>query len=136
MGYTKEKVAYLRGVADGMDLGNDDKYAKLFHLIVETLDEMADTIDENEEAIIDMDECIDDMCDEISDIDECLDALIDDEDEDDDDEDEDDDDFIEIECPHCGETVYFDKSMLEGDEPLICPNCNEPVVPGMNDEDE
>lgn len=132
MGYTKEKVAYLRGVADGMDLG-DDKYAKLFHLIIETLDEMADTVDENEEAIIEMDECIDDMCDELSDIDECIDALLDDEDLDEDE----DDDFIEIECPHCGETVYFDQSMLEGDDPLICPNCNKPVVPDFSeDEDE
>ena len=132
MGYTKEKVAYLRGVADGMDLG-DDKYAKFFHLIIETLDEMADTVDENEEAIIEMDECIDDMCDELSDIDECIDALLDDEDLDEDE----DDDFIEIECPHCGETVYFDQSMLEGDDPLICPNCNKPVVPDFSeDEDE
>ncbi len=130
MGYAKEKVAYLRGVADGMELG-EDKYAKLFRLIIETLDDMADTLDENEEAIIDMDECIDDMCDELSDIDECLDALLDDDDYDD----EDDDDFIELECPHCGETVYFDQSMLEGDEPLICPCCNEPVVPAL-DEDE
>ena len=60
MGYNKEKVAYLRGVVDGMDLA-DDKYGKLFKLIVETLDEMADTVDENEEASIDMDECIDDI---------------------------------------------------------------------------
>ncbi len=74
MGYNKEKVAYLRGVVDGMDLGND-KYGKLFKLIVDTLDEIADTVDENEEAIIDMDECIDDICDELSDIDECLDGL-------------------------------------------------------------
>jgi formylmethanofuran dehydrogenase subunit E len=131
MGYTKEKVAYLRGVADGMELG-DDKYAKLFHLIIETLDEMADTVDENEEAIIEMDECIDDMCDELSDIDECLDALLDDDDLDEDE----DDDFIEIECPHCGETVYFDQSMLEGDDPLICPNCNQPVVPDLSDDED
>ncbi len=130
MGYAKEKVAYLRGVADGMELG-DDKYAKLLRLIIETLDEMADTLDETEEAIIDMDECIDDMCDELSDIDECLDALLDG-----DDEDDEDDDFIELECPHCGETVYFDQSMLEGDEPLICPSCNEPVIPELSKEDD
>ena len=127
MGYTKEKVAYLRGVADGMDLG-DDKYARLFRLIIDTLDEMADTVDENEEAIIDMDECIDDMCDELSDIDDCLDALLDN-------DDDDDDDFIEIECPHCGDTVFFDQSMLEGDEPLVCPSCNEPVIPAFDVED-
>ena len=50
---------------------------------------------------------------------------------DDEDEDEDyfdEDDFVEVECPHCGETVYFDQEMLEGDD-LICPNCNETILP-------
>lgn len=151
MGYNKEKVAYLRGVVDGMELG-DDKYGKLFKLIVETLDEMADTVDENEEAIIDLDECIDDICDELSDIDECLDALCDccecdecDDDCDCDDCDCDcddcdcdcgcdfDDDFVEVECPHCGETIYFDEDMLSEDGALICPNCNKNVIPSAED---
>lgn len=151
MGYNKEKVAYLRGVVDGMDLA-DDKYGKLFKLIVETLDEMADTVDENEEAIIDMDECIDDICDELSDIDECLDALCDccDCDECDDDEDKCDydcenctdkcdfcdDDFVEVECPHCGETIYFDEDMLESGEELLCPNCNALLVPTLEEDDD
>ena len=130
MGYNKEKVAYLRGVVDGMDLA-DDKYGKLFKLIVETLDEMADTVDENEEAIIDMDECIDDICDELSDIDECLDALCDCCDCDK--CDFCDDDFVEVECPHCGETIYFDEDMLTEDGALICPNCNKPVIPAAED---
>ena len=122
MGYNKEKVAYLRGVVDGMDLA-DDKYGKLFKLIVETLDEMADTVDENEEAIIDMDECIDDICDELSDIDECLDALCDccDCDECDDDEDE-----CDYDCENCTD-------MLTEDGALICPNCNKPVIPAAED---
>jgi len=68
------------------------------------------------------------MCDELSDIDDCLDALLDN-------DDDDDDDFIEIECPHCGDTVFFDQSMLEGDEPLVCPSCNEPVIPAFDVED-
>ena len=124
MGYNKEKVAYLRGVVDGMDLA-DDKYGKLFKLIVETLDEMADTVDENEEAIIDMDECIDDICDELSDIDECLDALCDccDCDECDDDEDE-----CDYDCENCTDKCDFCE-----DGALICPNCNKPVIPAAED---
>ncbi len=129
MGYTKEKVAYLRGVADGMELG-DDKYGKLLRLMIETMDDMAGTIDENEEAIIDLDECVDDICDELSDLDDCLDAMLDC------DCDDDDDDFVEMECPNCGETVYFDQNMLEGDDELICPNCNKPVVPALEGDDD
>ena len=126
MGYMKEKGAYLRGDAQG----------KLLLAMIETMDEMAGTIDENEEAIIDLDECIDDICDELSDIDECLDALIDDDDECDCCCDDFDDDFVEVECPHCGETVYFDQDMLESDEELICPNCNKPVIPTVQDDEE
>ena len=33
------------------------------------------------------------------------------------------------------ETVYFDQGMLESDEPLICPNCNEPVIPKADDDE-
>ena len=47
-----------------------------------------------------------------------------------------DDDFVEVECPHCGETVYFDQDMLESDEELICPNCNKPVIPTVQDDEE
>ena len=96
MGYMKEKVAYLRGLADGMEIGGDAQ-GKLLLAMIETMDEMAGTIDENEEAIIDLDECIDDICDELSDIDECLDALIDDDDECDCCCDDFDDDFFEDE---------------------------------------
>lgn len=135
MGYMKEKVAYLRGLADGMEIGGDAQ-GKLLLAMIEAMDEMAGTIDENEEAIIDLDECIDDICDELSDIDECLDALIDDDDECDCCCDDFDDDFVEVECPHCGETVYFDQDMLESDEELICPNCNKPVIPTVRDDEE
>ena len=128
MGYMKEKVAYLRGLADGMEIGGDAQ-GKLLLAMIETMDE-------NEEAIIDLDECIDDICDELSDIDECLDALIDDDDECDCCCDDFDDDFVEVECPHCGETVYFDQDMLESDEELICPNCNKPVIPTVQDDKE
>ena len=31
---------------------------------------------------------------------------------------------MEIECPHCHETVYFDEDML-GKEELVCPECHQ-----------
>ncbi|HHY81456.1 MAG TPA: hypothetical protein GX505_02115, partial [Clostridiales bacterium] len=45
---------------------------------------------------------------------------------------EDDDDeegtrYIEVECPHCHETVYFDEEIFEDDDDLVCPNCNETI---------
>lgn len=128
MSYIKEKVAYLHGLADGLDIGADPQ-GKLITAIIAALDEIADAVDENEAAIMELDECLDDVCEELDTIDE---YLFDDED---DDEDED-DDFMEVECPECGETVYFDTSMLESDDDLICPNCNASIVPGFEEEDD
>ena len=33
----------------------------------------------------------------------------------------------QIECPNCGETVYFDVDMVDSEEGLICPNCNAEI---------
>lgn len=121
MGYMKEKVAYLRGLAEGMEIGGDNQ-GKLMNLMIETMDEMATALDDNELAMQEFDECIDDIYEELDSMEE---YLFDDED---DDEYLDEDDFVEVECPHCGETVYFDQEMLAGDD-LICPSCNEAILP-------
>lgn len=95
MGYMKEKVAYLKGLAEGMNIGGEGQ-GKLLNAMISTMDEMADAIDENEAAMAEIDECLDDIYDELDNID---DYLSDDEDEDGDDED---DDFVELQCPECG----------------------------------
>lgn len=121
MGYMKEKVAYLRGVAKGMEIEGDSQ-GKLINLMIETMDEMAAALDDNELAMQEFDECIDDIYEELDSLEE---YLFDDED----DEDYfDEDDFVEVECPHCDETVFFSQEMLAGDD-LICPNCNKSILP-------
>ncbi len=122
MSYIKEKVAYLRGLAEGLGVGTDAT-GKLLNEIIATLDSMADAVDENEAAIMELDECVDDIYEEIDNIDELL-------------YDEDDDDFVEFECPNCGEIAFFDQDMLENDEDLICPNCNAPIVTADEPDEE
>ena len=85
MGYMKEKVAYLKGLAEGMNIGGEGQ-GKLLNAMISTMDEMADAIDENEAAMAEIDECLDDIYDELDNID---DYLSDDEDEDEDEEDDD-----------------------------------------------
>lgn len=129
MGYTREKVAYLRGLADGMELKPEGR-DKLMLAMISALEEMATCIDDNSESISEMDESIDDLYDEIDDIDETLDAMlgIDEDDDDDDDDLFDDDNFEEFICPHCGETVVFDQDMIDSNDELICPKCNHTVI--------
>ena len=54
-------------------------------------------------------------------------AVFDEDDDEDEDEDEDDDGFFEVVCPACGGVIYFDEDMLDNEDGLICPHCNEPV---------
>ncbi len=120
-----EKVAYLDGLMDGMELP-DDKYKKLFSAIVDTLKEVAEELADHEDILADLDDNVDDILDELEEHEEAIFGDEDDEDDDDDD-DEDDDGFFEIVCPSCGETIYFDEDMLDRPDGLICPNCNEPI---------
>ena len=45
-------------------------------------------------------------------------------------------DFVELQCPECGETIYFDEDMLESGEELLCPNCNALLVPTLEEDDD
>ena len=128
----KEKSAYIKGLCDGLKLGNDTDEAKVISAIVDLLGDIAEKLDE-----IDID--LETNNDYIEEIDEDLGALEDyvlgDDDEcdcDDDDCDCDcdccggDNDFRMLMCPHCNEEIYFDDT-IEPDE-LICPACGKPVA--------
>ena len=128
MGYITEKVAYLKGLADGMILDDSTNEGKLFANILDVLDEIASSLEDLNEEVIESEARIDELEDFSADL---LDELDDCDCDCDDcdceyDEDEEDLDFYEVECPNCKEKVYFDEDMLEDDE-LYCPNCAEKI---------
>lgn len=102
----KEKIAYLQGLIDGMQI-QDTQQTRLLTAIIDAMQSMAEAIEDNQANIDEIDECIDDIYAELEEWDD----------------DFDDAGFNETICPSCGETVYFDEAMLDNDE-LICPNCN------------
>lgn len=141
MSRISEKVAYLDGLLEGMNV-KDDKYAKLFTAIVDTLDLIAEEVSDHEDILDDLEDSVDEIFENLDEYDE----ILFDEDEDEAEEDFDDDfedDFYEVICPNCGETIYFDEDMLDQPDGLICPNCNEPIelripetLPDEESEDE
>lgn len=157
MSYINERVSYLKGLADGLELGNDAA-AKLLKAMIEVMDDMAEAIRDNEDNIIQLDECIDEIAEQFDEVDEYLDDVeerldvIEEEledcdcdcDCDCDDCDDcdcdcdcdcfDEDDFVEITCPNCNEAVYFDNCMLESGEDLICPSCGKDIISCCEDE--
>ena len=115
-----EKAAYLKGLAEGMNIAEATPNDKLITKLLDLVAEMAGTI-----------ELLEDRCDELTDYADELDADLGDveeylfsEDECDCcDCDDEDDEAYEVTCPACGEVICFDSSC--DPEELICPACGE-----------
>lgn len=111
-----EKVAYLKGLAKGLDLAQDKAETKMFNAIMEVLEDMALTVSDLEDEVAELGEQIDAVDEDLADVEEFVF---------DDDECggcDDDDEMYEVECPACHETIYLDESILEDGE-IECPNC-------------
>ncbi|MEG2382621.1 MAG: hypothetical protein RSB39_03465 [Oscillospiraceae bacterium] len=63
---TSEKVAYLKGLAEGLGLGNETREDKLFAAIIDVLDVIAHDIEDIEENALDLGEEIDAISDDLS----------------------------------------------------------------------
>lgn len=141
MGNLTDRVAYLKGMAEGMKLAEDTNEHKLMLKMLDALEAMAHEMDDvtrQQEEINDFLENIDEDLGELEDYvygddeDCCCGHDHDDEDDDDDDEDA----VIEYECSHCGYKAQLDMSDFDYDEEFLCPRCNQPFFEDEDDEDE
>ncbi len=125
-----ESAAYLKGLAEGLDIDASTKEGKMIYKMLDVIVEMADRItaleDENDELY----SYIEEMGEDIVAIED--DLYGDDEPEYDDlddllaeDDELDDEEYYELECPSCGETICF-AADVELDN-LACPACGELV---------
>lgn len=146
---TSEKVAYLKGFADGLGLDKENKQDKLIAAIIDVLDTVAQDLDELEETTMELGTEIDAVSDDLADVEAAV--FEDDEDYDDYDDDfyEDSDyaggemegccgghyhengrcchhdtNFYEITCPACNKTITIDEEVLSAGR-IQCPNCGE-----------
>ena len=121
-----EKVAYLKGLAEGMELDTGKKEGKLLAAIIDVLEDIALELVDMQEAQEELGDGLDAVSDDLEHVEDLLFGEDDEEDEaeyelDDLGEDE---DCYATTCPTCEETIYFDESVLEDGE-VICPNCGE-----------
>jgi len=118
-----EKVAYLKGLAEGLNIDTDkSKEGKLINVMIGILEEIALSIEDLEENSLALGEEIDVLSDDLADVE---DIVFDDEDEDEDEdyEEEFDDDWFEVECPNCDEVLVVDEDAL-AEGYIKCPNCD------------
>lgn len=126
MDSVKEKVAYLQGLAKGLDVSEETREGKLMLNILDVLDSLADEFEQVYEAQQELEEYVESIDEDLT----CLEDEIY----------EDDDvieDMVEVECPECHEIVTFGHDVLEDDDAVevTCPSCGS-VVYYSDEEDE
>ena len=139
-----EEVAYLKGLAEGLDIDDKSKEGKMISKIVEILGSFADTVEELEYSVVDLEDQVEELQYEVEELQqdvEDLEEWLYDEDEDydeyDDEEEEDDEElsFIEMECPNCSEIVEIDEELLFDDSvDVVCPSCHAVILSSEDDE--
>ena len=125
-----EKVAYLKGLAEGLDLDTTkSKEAKLISVMIGILEEVGLSIEDLEDNTAALGEEIDAISEDLSDVEEIV------YDEDEDDCCCGDDDFFEVDCPNCGAEIDIDESILEAGT-VECPSCGDTFAIDLCDEEE
>lgn len=117
-----EKIAYIKGLAEGLKIDETTNEGKILTAIIDLLGDITDEICDIEESCEEIIEQIDAVDEDLADLESFI--YEDDEDEDDCDCDCDccEDEVYEIECPACNDIIYLDEEMLE-EEGMVCPNC-------------
>ncbi len=148
-----EKIAYMKGLLDGMELDGSTKEGKAILQMAEVMEEMGVYIDDLQSQVDELTELCDLLDKDLGEVETDLycddddDALYEDDDDSDDDDDDDfdigqvlpadyddyaydddDEDFDEVQyvvnCPSCDETVSLSERQLE-EGSMTCPHCGE-----------
>ena len=114
MSYFAEKAAYLKGLAEGLEIDGSTKEGKLLNAMLDVIVDMADELEMLDEKQDDMLDLISELADDDCDCD-CCDC------------DDDDLDYFEIECEKCGHVICLDEDLLDSDDDIVCPVCGEVI---------
>ena len=134
-----EKVAYLKGLMEGMKIDTESNEGKILAAMADILEDIGLELEDLWNAQGELEDGLDVVSDDLEDVEDTVYG----EDEDDesfndeyyeDDADEDEDCYATT-CPTCEETIYFDESVLE-DGQVICPNCGEKLEFDLSSLDE
>jgi hypothetical protein len=131
-----EKMAYVQGLIEGLEIDNSTKEGKAFKAIADVMHEMVAYIEDLQSQVDELTELCDILdedlgaveedlyvFDDCEDCDECV-CDEDDEDDDDDYDFDEDEELYEVTCPSCGDTILLDESIID-EGSMTCPNCHE-----------
>ena len=125
-----ERVAYIRGLMEGLELDADKNEVRVINAVVELLEDLALSIEDLEEGYNEMADLLETVDDDLATLeedfygeDECGCGCCD----------EDDDEcYYEVTCPSCGDTICLDEDMVAEGQ-MDCPNCGESLEFDLED---
>ena len=117
MGNIKERVAYLQGLTQGLNVSSSTAEGKVLINIIDVLDDMAEEFNNIQLVQEDLGNFVESIDEDLTDLEEEIY------------EDVDDEHFVEVQCPSCHETVSFASDLLEEDDDVevSCPHCGDTV---------
>lgn len=123
----RQRVSYLRGLMDGLQVDTASNEGRILGEVVNILQDVADGMMELYSSQDELEKYVESVDEDLSELEDQVNA----------DEFADDDDYIEVECPQCHDTVYFDPEILDDDDTVVevtCPNCGSVVFSTAGDE--
>lgn len=133
---TTERVAYMKGLMEGMKLDAASDTGKLFTLVVEILDDLS-------KDVADLQDYAEELTEQVDAVDEDLNSLEMDFYEEWDEDDAEccdccecgDEEYYDVTCPNCGENFEVDEdTLLDGG--VECPACGEHLEFDFDEDDE
>jgi ribosomal protein S27E len=127
MGNIKEKVAYLQGLTQGLNVNDHSAEGKLLLNIIDVLDDFAEEVQHMHLVQEDLENYVETIDEDLTDLEEEIYEAETDEEA----------DFVEVQCPSCHEAVSFDSDVLADDDAVevTCPYCGEVVYDNMLEDD-
>jgi DNA-directed RNA polymerase subunit RPC12/RpoP len=109
-----EKVSYLQGLSEGLNISDGNPQGKIITGILGVLDDIAGMLAEMRSDLDTVGEYIENIDDDLLELEENFKR---------------DQDIIEVKCDNCGEELVFDADLMEDEDviEIICPRCNEVV---------
>ncbi len=120
----EKKVAYLKGLAEGLALDESKPETKIINAMLDVLDELAMSVTDLEDAMDIFSEQLDAVDEDLDELENFVYEELDDCCCDDCDCEDDEEEYYDVECPSCGEVICVDRDILE-EGSINCPQCNE-----------
>ena len=124
-----EKAAYIKGLAEGLKLDENDAVQKVLLAVVDALGDIAGEVEDNSADILDISDQVDAVDEDLAELEQVV------YDEFDDDDEINDDEFYQVTCPKCGTDIYLDEDTI-AEEGIACPECGTELTFDFDADDE